>query len=91
MSAKSFHEAMADKMGAMGGDDDAPPADGDDDDYGEGYKAAVASFIDAVHSKDADAAADSLKQAISLCSDKDDDAAPSGHAAMLLIPHGKGG
>lgn len=93
-AGKSFHEMMADRMS---GADDASDSsdDGSDPDYDEGLKAAVSSFIDAVHSKDVDAATDALKSAFSLCGKTSDDgdgdapaAAGGGHAALLLIPHG---
>lgn len=93
---KSFHEMMADKMGAAGD----PSDDGDEGgpDYDAGYRAAVGAFIDAVHSKDVDEAAAQLESAIKLCEQKDGDEPPAddehagggGHAALLLIPHGKG-
>lgn len=87
---KPIHEAMADKMDEAAGS----PDDGSDgDDYKEGLKAAVSSFIDAVHSKDVDAAVDALHQAVELCakvhSEPDGDEG-GGHAALLLMPHPKG-
>ncbi len=88
---KSFAEDMADKMGSDA-DGDEPDAD-DSPDYGESYKASVEDFISAVHSKDADAAADALHRAIELCSkahpEPDGDEGGGGHAALLLMPHGK--
>jgi hypothetical protein len=102
---KSFHEMMADAMAKheRGGGDGADMPDGEDDgpDYGGGYKSAVSDFIDAVHGKDVDAAADALESAIALCK-PDDGKEPGdddvmggggggGHAALLLMPHGKGG
>lgn len=99
MADKPFHELMADKLAGMGSDDEsADDYDGD----GDGYKAAVSSFIEAVHAKDVDAASEALEHAIALC--KGDDSSPDmphdedgetppehgGHAALLLIPHGGG-
>jgi len=87
---------MAAKM--SGDSDDGAPdgGDGSDDGYDDGLKAAVASFIEAVHSKDVDSAASALHDAMDLCTkahgepDGDEgDGAPSGHSALLLIPHGK--
>lgn len=88
---KSFADHMADKMGAPPADDDAPDSEAGPD-YGEGYTTAVSDFIDAVHSKDVEAAGEALKTAISLCpkEDGDEDESGGGHAALLLMPHGKG-
>lgn len=93
-AGKSFHEMMADRMSGSGEPDSSD--DGGDPDYDAGLKDAVSSFIDAVSSKDVDAATDALKSAVSLCAkagDGDDSgdasaAGGGGHAALLLIPHG---
>lgn len=90
MAGKSFHDEMSDRMAGMGGSSDSSePADDEGGD--DAFKAAVSSFIDAVHSKDTDAAADAFKQMDSLCpkgadEEEGDGGGPGGHA-LLIIPH----
>ena len=90
-AAKDFHDMMADKLADKDdGDGDEPP------DYAAGYKAAVESFIAAVHDRDTDAASKALQTAVSLCGKMGDDepdgdeGGSGGHAALLLMPHPKG-
>lgn len=88
---KPVHEMMADKMDEADG---APSDDGNDgDDYGDGLKSAMSALIDAIHSKDADAAAEAFENAMDICNGKSggkDDGEGGGHAALLLMPHPKG-
>lgn len=89
----AFHDMMADKMAGHDGEDGEDGGD-ESPDYDHGYKTAVKQFIEAVKSDDEEGAMASLRTAISLCSkmkepDGDEDGG-GGHAALLVMPHGKG-